>query len=148
MPRSRHAVLLSNGSCTHLPLNKDAPLGGRDTTLRARIDEHFARFDVILDVPLEVEDVALQRSIVAQSNFVSAFQTHHVFNELRNGTLARISYVQTHERQPVGYIRISDHTDLSRKLVDLLRCNYESAALKYAKWRRSGHQVSIGEIQL
>src|SRR5882757_10328843 len=50
MPRSRHAVLPSNGSCTHLPLNKDAPLGGRDTTLRARTDEHFARFDVILDV--------------------------------------------------------------------------------------------------
>jgi len=105
-------------------------LGGRDTTLRVRIDEHFARFDVILDVPLEIEDVALRRSLVAQSNFVSAFQTHHVFNELRNGTLARISYVQTNERQPVGCIRISDHTDLSRKLVDLLRCNYEGAALK------------------
>jgi len=57
---------------------------------------------VILDVPLEIEDVALRRSIVAQSNFVSAFQTHHVFNELRNGTLARLSYVQTHERQPVA----------------------------------------------
>jgi LysR family pca operon transcriptional activator len=47
-------------------------LGGRDTTLRARIDEHFARFDVILDAPLEIEDVALRRSIVAQSGFVSA----------------------------------------------------------------------------
>jgi DNA-binding transcriptional LysR family regulator len=105
-------------------------LGGRDTTLRARIDEHFAKFDVILDVPLEIEDVALRRSIVAQSDLVSAFQTHHVFNEVRSGTLVRISYPQTHERQPVGCIRISDHTDLSRKLVDLLRCNYESAALK------------------
>ena len=105
-------------------------LGGRDTTLRARIDEHFARFDVMLDVPLEIEDVALRRSIVAQSDFVSAFQNHHVFNEVRSGTLARICYVRTHEGQPVGCIRISDHTDLSRKLVDLLRCTYESAALK------------------
>jgi hypothetical protein len=81
-------------------------------TLRARIDEHFARFDVILDVPLEIEDVALRRSIVAQSDFVSAFQNHHVFNELRSGTLARICYARTHERQPVGCIRISEHTDL------------------------------------
>jgi DNA-binding transcriptional LysR family regulator len=105
-------------------------LGGRDTTLRARIDEHFARFDVILDVPLEIEDVALRRSIVAQSDFVSAFQNHHVFNEVRSGTLARICYARTHEGQPVGCIRISDHTDLSRKLIDLLRHNYESVALK------------------
>jgi DNA-binding transcriptional LysR family regulator len=105
-------------------------LGGRDTTLRARIDEHFAGFNVILDVPLEIEDVALRRSIVTQSDFVSAFQTHHVFNEVRTGTLARIPYPQTHERQPVGCIRISDHTDLSRRLIDLLRQNYESAALK------------------
>jgi DNA-binding transcriptional LysR family regulator len=105
-------------------------LGGRDTTLRARIDEHFARFDVILDVPLEIEDVALRRSIVAQSDLVSAFQTHHVFNELRSGTLARICYARTHERQPVGCIRISEHTDLSRRLIELLRQNYDSVALK------------------
>jgi DNA-binding transcriptional LysR family regulator len=105
-------------------------LGGRDTTLRARIDEHFARFDVILDVPLEIEDVALRRSIVAQSDLVSAFQTHHVFNELRSGTLARICYARTHERQPVGCIRISEHTDLSRRLIELLRQKYDSVALK------------------
>jgi DNA-binding transcriptional LysR family regulator len=105
-------------------------LGGRDTSLRARIDEHFARFDVILDIPLEIEDVALRRSIVAQSDFVSAFQNHHVFNEVRTGMLAKISYALTHERQPVGGIRISEHTDLSRKLIELLRYNYESVALK------------------
>jgi DNA-binding transcriptional LysR family regulator len=102
-------------------------LGGRDTTLRARIDEHFARFDVILDFPLEIEDVALRRSIVAQSDFVSAFQNHHVFNEVRSGTLC---YARTHERQPVGCIRISEHTDLSRRLIELLRQSYESVALK------------------
>jgi hypothetical protein len=53
-----------------------------------------------------------------------------VFNEVRAGTLARIPHVRTHERQPIGRIRISDHTDLSRKLTELLRSNYESVAAK------------------
>jgi DNA-binding transcriptional LysR family regulator len=108
-------------------------LGGRDTTLRAQIDEHFARLGIILDVLMEVEDVALRRSIVAQSELVSAFHVHHVFNEIRFGTLVKISYVQTQERQPIGCIRISEHTELSRRLVDLLRHNYETAALKKQK---------------
>lgn len=105
-------------------------LGGCDTTLRVQIDEHFAAFDVVLNVPLEIEDVALRRSIVMHSDFVSAFQTHHVFNELRTGKLARISYVRTHEQQPIGCIRISEHTALSHKLIELLRQNYEAAASK------------------
>jgi DNA-binding transcriptional LysR family regulator len=105
-------------------------LGSRDTTLRSWIDDHFAQFGIALDVPLEIEDVGLRRSIVVQSNFVSAFQTHHVFNEVRNGTLVRLPYIQTHDRQPIGCIRISEHTELSRRLLEILRLNYESAAMR------------------
>jgi len=72
----------------------------------------------------------LGRRIVAQSNFVSAFQTHHVFNELRNGTLARFPMPKPMSDNRSAASEFPDHTDLSRKLVDLLRCNYESAALK------------------
>jgi molybdate transport repressor ModE-like protein len=104
-------------------------LGGRDTTLRAKIDEHFARAGIFLDVPMEIEDVSLRRSLVAQSNFVSAFQNHHVFNELRNGTLVKIDYIQLQDQQPVGCIRISEHSAQSQQLVDLLRRSYEMAGL-------------------
>lgn len=104
-------------------------LGGRDTTLRAWIDDHFAKFNIVLDIPLEIEDVGLRRSIVAQSNLVSAFQTHHVFNEVRNRTLVKLPYIQTHDRQPIGCIRISEHTELSRRLIEILRGNYELAAM-------------------
>jgi len=107
-------------------------LGGRDTTPRARIDAHFAQAGVILDVPLETEDVSLRRSIVVQSQFVSAFQTHHVFNEVRAGTLAKIAYMQIEERQPIGCIRIAAPTELSQRLVARLKQTYDSAPVSTA----------------
>jgi hypothetical protein len=58
-----------------------------DATLRARVEEHSAKFNVFLDVPLEIEDVGLRRSIVEQSDFLSALETHHILNEVSAGTL-------------------------------------------------------------
>jgi hypothetical protein len=42
---------------------------------------------VFPDVPLEIEDVGLRRLIVAQSDFLSALNTHHILNQVSAGTL-------------------------------------------------------------
>jgi DNA-binding transcriptional LysR family regulator len=115
-------------------------LGGRDTTLRAGIDRHFAQFGFALDIPLEIEDISLRRSIVMQSNFVSAFQGYHVFNELRSGALVRLAYPAIDEKQPIGCIRISEHTELSRKFVALLKTKYQEFSFKDSRPRKTGQR--------
>ena len=45
------------------------------------------------------------------------------------GTLAKIAYVQIEERQPIGCIRIAEPTELSQRLVALLRQTYDSTPL-------------------
>jgi len=104
-------------------------LGHRGTTHRARIDEHFAREGVFLDVPVETDDVSLRRSIVAQSDLISAFQSYHVYNEVKAGLLIRIDYARLQEQHPIGCIRLAEHTASSRRLVELTRENYRSAGL-------------------
>ncbi|HMN70450.1 MAG TPA: LysR family transcriptional regulator [Rhodoblastus sp.] len=104
-------------------------LGARGTTLRTQIESHFAQRDLALDVLVETEDVNVRRSLVAQSDLVSAFQTHHVFNELRTGALARIDYPVLQDKQSIGCIRTTPHTAESRFFVDLLIENYKAAGL-------------------
>ncbi len=104
-------------------------LAGRGNTLRTRIDEHFMRAGLVLDVPIETEDVNLRRSIVAQSDLISAFPSHHVFNEVRTGTLFRIDYAGLQEQQAIGCIRMLEHTPISRRFIDALRMNFETAGL-------------------
>jgi len=70
----------------------------------------------------------LGRRIVAQSNFVSAFQTHHVSTN-SEWNAARISYAKPMSDTGRLHQNFRPHRP-SRKMVDLLRCNYESAALK------------------
>ena len=104
-------------------------LAGRGNALRTRIDDHFLRSGTVLDVPIETEDVNLRRSIVTQSDLISAFPSHHVFNEVRTGALVRIDYAQLPEQQSIGCIRMLEHTSSSRRLIDALRRHFEAAGL-------------------
>lgn len=105
-------------------------LGPPGSLVRGRIEELFASLGAGRPaIALEIDDVALRRSMVAHSGFLSAFQIHHVFNEVAAGRLARVRYHWSQEVSSVGLLRLVAHTDLSARLREALRRRLGEAGL-------------------
>ena len=108
-------------------------LGPPGSLVRSRIEELFASLGAAPPtIGLQMDDVALRRSMVAHSGFVSAFQGHHVFNEVRAGLIARVPYHWSQEVSPVGLLRLVPHTELSARLRDALRRRLGEAGMPTA----------------
>ncbi|TCU06102.1 LysR family transcriptional regulator [Rhizobium sullae] len=78
------------------------------------------------DVAIEVDMIPLRRAITQNSQFLSAFQTHHVDPKLANGKLVRIAFPIKQEHRPIGTIRIGQHTRLTRTFVSILKEIYQA----------------------
>jgi DNA-binding transcriptional LysR family regulator len=108
-------------------------LGPPGTLVRTRIEDLFASLGAPPPLSgVEIDDVALRRSMVVQSGFVSAFQSHHVFNEVSAGLIARVPYHWSQEVSPVGLLRVMPHTDLSSRLREAMRRRLREAGMPTA----------------
>jgi DNA-binding transcriptional LysR family regulator len=79
------------------------------------------------NVTLEVDDIAVRRSVVKNADYVSAFRTDQVESELAAGAVTRLPFDWPQSRSAVGAIRLTEHTSASRGLVDALKVAYQAS---------------------
>ncbi len=109
-------------------------LGGSGTLVRTRIEELFAGQGAgPPQIALEADDVALRRSLVMHSDHLSAFQVHHVYNELRTGLIAKVPYRWQQEISAVGLLRLLPHTDASSCLCQAFRRRFQEAGMQMTR---------------
>ena len=119
-------------------------LGPPGSLVRTRIEELFASLGAAPpEIGLEVDDVALRRSMVVNSPFISAFQSHHVFNEVTAGLVVRIAYHWPQEVSPVGLLRLIPHTDLSARLREALRHRLREAGMPTQMRNDEATQIAL-----
>ncbi len=104
-------------------------LGPPSSMMRSRVAELLSGQDLDLKLALEVEDVPMRRVIVMESDLLSAFQVHHVHNEVRRGAMKRLPVELGHGSHPIGAIRLAEHSAFSQKLLRILLAKYRSAGL-------------------
>lgn len=108
-------------------------LGPPGSRVRARIDELLAAQGAPPPrVAIEVDDVALRRSMVTHSDFLSAFQVHHVYNELRAGLIAKVPCRWPQEANAVGLLRLLPHSDVSLLFQQAFRRRFREAGMPVA----------------
>jgi len=105
-------------------------LGPRGSESTARVDEAFLSQGLAPPpIHLEVDEVSARRVIVGQSDYLSAFHRHHL---LISGTsdVAQIECAWPQEGRRMGAIRLSAHTNFSRKFVAAMRARLIQAGLR------------------
>ena len=109
-------------------------LGEPGSLVRARIEELFAGQGAgPPQIALEADDVALRRSLVIHSDHLSAFQVHHVYNELQAGLIARVPYRWQQEINAVGLLRLLPHTEVSSRLRQAFRRRFQEAGMQMTR---------------
>jgi DNA-binding transcriptional LysR family regulator len=109
-------------------------LGPGGSLVRTRIEELFAGHGAAPPrIALEVDDVSLRRSLVMHSDHLSAFQVHHVYNELRTGLIAQVPHRWSQDISAVGLLRLLPYTDLSRSLRQAFIRRFEEAGMQMAR---------------
>jgi len=106
-------------------------LGPAGTLVRTRVEALFASHGAGRpQIALEVDDVSLRRSLVMHSDHLSAFQIHHVYNELRSGLLAKVPCPWSPDAGAVGLLRLLPHTELSLRLHSALLRRFDEAGMQ------------------
>ncbi len=106
-------------------------LGFPGSLVRMRIEELFTGQGAgPPQIALEADDVALRRSLVIHSDHLSAFQVHHVYNDLRAGLIAKVPYRWSQEISAVGLLRLLPHTEVSRCLLQAFQHRFREAGMQ------------------
>jgi len=118
-------------------------LGGPGSLVRTRIEALFAGQGAgPPQIALEADDVALRRSLVIHSDHLSAFQVHHVYNELKAGLIARVPYRWQQEISAVGLLRLLPHTDVSSRLRQAFRRRFHEAGMQMTRDEAPGRRAT------
>ena len=102
-------------------------LGPPGSMMRTRVDDMLAEHDMAASVAIEAEEVPLRRTMVPESDLLSAFQVHHVHDLVRDGRMVRLPIQLEQEGQPIGALRLTEHSEFSRSLLDSLVRRYREA---------------------
>jgi len=105
-------------------------LGPRGSPATSRIDDVFLKHGLSPPaILLEVDEVSARRVIVSQSDYVSAFHSHHL---LIQGTsdVVQIRCNWPLEGRRMGAIRLTPHTQFSSKFVKAMRSRLIEAGLR------------------
>lgn len=98
-------------------------LGPPGTLLRDRVESLFIGEGLPPpNVVLDVEDVALRRALVMQSQHISVFPNHQVHQLVKAGHLVPLKYSLSQDRRPIVAVRLGrDHTKITDLLLARLR---------------------------
>lgn len=102
-------------------------LGPPGSMMRSRVDHMLAEHDLAPNVAIEVEEVPLRRTLVPESDLLSAFQVHHVHELVRDGRMVRLPIQMEPQGQPIGALRLTEHSEFSRRLLDSLLRRYRES---------------------
>lgn len=109
-------------------------LGPPGSLVRTRIEEIFAAQGAgPPQIALEVEDVSLRRSLVMHSDHLSAFQVHHVYNELRTGLIAGVPYRWSQDISAVGLLHLLPYTPLAQSLRQAFLRRFKEAGMQMTR---------------
>jgi len=116
-------------------------LGGQGSLVRSRIEALFAGQGAgPPQIALEADDVALRRSLVIHSGHLSAFQVHHVYNELQACLIAKVPYHWLQEISAVGLLRLLPHTDVSSRLRQAFHRRFQEAGMQMTRDETPGQR--------
>jgi DNA-binding transcriptional LysR family regulator len=105
-------------------------LGPRGSEATTRIDDVFIKQGLSPpSIHLEVDEVSARRVIVGQSDYLSAFHSHHL---LITGTsdVVQIKCNWPLEGRRMGAIRLTPHTEFSARFVKAMRARLVEAGLR------------------
>lgn len=104
-------------------------LGPPGSMMRARVDNMLSVHDLSPRIAIEVEEVPLRRSMVALTDLLSAFQVHHVHDLVERGRVVRLPVELEQQGQPIGALRLTEHSEFSRRLVESLVSRYRQSGM-------------------
>ena len=105
-------------------------LGPRGSEATTRIDDIFVNHGFSPPpIHLEVDEVSARRVIVGQSNFISAFHSHHLLST-GTGEVVQIKCNWPQEGRRMGAIRLTPHTQFSTKFIKAMRTRLVEAGLR------------------
>lgn len=102
-------------------------LGPAGSMMRSRVDAMLSLHDLPTQIAIEVEEVPLRRTLVAESDLLTAFQVHHVHDLVSSGRLARLPIELEQQGQAIGALRLTEHSAFSRRLVESLVDRYRKS---------------------